>query len=174
MDAYDCVVSRLDIRKFDSRTVPTEVKRKVLEAARMTGSGMNVQHWRFILVEKRENIRKLAEDSLTGKWVDGANFAVIVLTDSKYGFHLIDAGRAAQDMQIAAWNYGVASCIFTGINKEALQRDFNIPKDLNPSIIVAFGYPTTKLSGRKNRKPLRELAFLETYGNDIEAIGGQK
>lgn len=174
MDAYECVVSRLDIRKFDSRTVPTEVKRKVLEAARMTGSGMNVQHWRFILVEKRENIRKLAEDSITGKWVDGANFAVIVLTDPKYGFHLIDAGRAAQDMQIAVWNCGVASCIFTGINKEALQRDFNIPKDLNPSIIVAFGYPTTKLSGRKNRKPLRELAFLETYSNGIESIERQK
>lgn len=174
MDAYQCVVSKLDVREFDSKTVPNEVKLKVLEAARMTGSGMNVQHWRFVLVEKRENIRKLAEDSLTGKWVDGANFAVIVLTDPKYGFHLIDAGRAAQDMQIAAWNYGVASCIFTGITKDALQRDFNIPKDLNPSIIVAFGYPAAKLMGKKNRKPLRELAFLETYSNDIEAIGGQK
>ena len=172
MDAYECVVRKLDIREFDSKTVPTEVKRKVLEAARLTGSGMNVQHWRFIVVEKRENIRKLAEDSITGKWVDGANFAVVLLTDPKYGFHLIDAGRAAQDMQIAAWNYDVASCIFTGINKEALQRDFNIPKDLNPSIIVAFGYPAAKLIGKKNQKPLRELAFLETFGNGIEAIGG--
>ena len=174
MDAYQCVVGKLDVREFDSKIVPTEVKLKVLEAARMTGSGMNIQHWRFILVEKRENLGKLAEDSTTGRWVSGANFAVIVLTDPKYGFHLIDAGRAAQDMQIAAWNYGVASCLYTGISQEALKKDFNIPTILSPSIVVAFGYPAAKLIGRKNRKPLRELAFLETYGKDIEAIEGQK
>lgn len=173
MDAYQCVISKLDVREFDSKIVPTEVKLKVLEAARMTGSGMNVQHWRFILVEKRENLRKLAEDSITGKWASGANFAVIVLTDPKYGFHLIDAGRAAQDMQIAAWNYGVASCLYTGINREALQKDFNILNDLSPSIVVAFGYPATKLSGKKNRKPLRELAFLESYGKNFDRLEGQ-
>lgn len=173
MDAYQCVVSKLDVREFDSKAVPTEVKLKILEAARMTGSGMNIQHWRFILVEKRENLRKLAEDSITGKWVSGANFAVIVLTDPKYGFHLIDAGRAAQDMQIAAWNYGVASCLYTGINRETLQKDFTIPNDLNPSIVVAFGYPAAKLSGTKNRKPLRELAFLESYGGNLDRLEGQ-
>ena len=171
MDAYQCVVSKLDSREFDSRAVPTEVKLKVLEAARMTGSGMNVQHWRFILIEKREDLQKLAEDSITGKWVDRANFAVILLTDPKYGFHLIDAGRAAQDMQIVAWNYGVASCLYTGISREALQKDFNIPNDLSPSIVVAFGYPAAKLIGRKNRKPLQELAFIETYGKTLAGSG---
>lgn len=171
MDAYQCVVGKLDVREFDSKIVPTEVKLKVLEAARMTGSGMNVQHWRFILIEKRENLQKLAEDSITGKWVDRANFAVILLTDPKYGFHLIDAGRAAQDMQIVAWNYGVASCLYTGISREALQKDFNIPNDLSPSIVVAFGYPAAKLIGRKNRKPLQELAFIETYGKRLAGSG---
>lgn len=168
MDAYECVVSKLDVREFDSKIVPAQVKLKVLEAGRMTGSGKNVQHWKFILVQERENLSRLAEDSTTGKWVEHANFAVIVLTDPKYGFHLIDAGRAAQDMQIAAWNYGVASCVFTGINREALQKDFNIPNGLTPSIVVGFGYPSRKLIGRKNRKPLRELFFLERYGTALD------
>jgi nitroreductase len=168
LDAYDSVVTKLDVREFDSKNVPAQVKLKVLEAARLTGSGMNIQHWRFILVQDPENLRKLAYDSTTGKWVEHANFAVLVLSDPKYGFHLIDAGRAAQDMQIAAWNYGVASCIFTGVDREGLQKDFKTPGDLTPSIIVGFGYPAKKLAGTKSRKALQEIAFLERYGEPID------
>ena len=170
MDAYDNVVTKLDVREFASKSVPANVKLKVLEAAQMTGSGMNVQHWKFILVQDRKNLRKLAEDSTSGKWVERADFAVMVLTNPKYGFHLIDAGRVAQNMQIVAWNCGVASCVFTGVNREALQKGFKIPRDLTPSIIVGFGYPSTKLIGRKSRKPLKELVSLESYGEPLTPL----
>jgi nitroreductase len=169
MDAYACVISKLDIREFDPRNVPADVKLGVLEAARATGSGMNVQHWRFILVQGRDELKRLAEDSRTGAWVAGSNFAVIVLTNPKYPFHLIDAGRAVQDMQLAAWNLGVVSGVFTGVRDEALRKDFNIPGEMNPSIIVGFGYPARKISGkRKNRKPLSDLVFLGKYGSRFD------
>ena len=165
MDAYDCVATKLDVREFDTRAVPQEVKLKVLEAGRLTGSGINNQHWRFILVQEPDGLRKLAHDSTTGRWVENANFAVIVLTNPKYGFHLIDAGRATQDMQVAAWNYGVTSCIFTGIDKEALHKDFEIPKEMNASVVIGFGYPARKITGKKkNRKPITEIAYLDRYG----------
>jgi nitroreductase len=170
VDAYDGVVTKLDVRDFASKAVPASVKVKVVEAARMTGIGMNVQDWRFILVQDRKNLRKLAEDSTTGKWVEGADFAVIVLTNPKFAFHLIDAGRAVQDMQVAAWNYGVASCVFTGVNQGALRRDFKFPNDLTPSVIVGFGYPLRKVVGRKSRKPLTDLAFLESYGEPLNRL----
>jgi nitroreductase len=169
LDAYECVLSKLDVREFDSKNVPAEVKLKVLEAARATGSGMNVQAWRFILVQGRERLKKLAEDSTTGQWVEHANFAVLVLTSPKGGFHVIDAGRATQDMQLAAWNYGVVSCVYTGFNLEALRKDFSIPKELAPSIVVGFGYPARKISGKKkNRKPLTELAYLDQFGKTLD------
>ena len=92
-----------------------------------------------------------------------------MLTDPRYGFHLIDAGRAAQDMQVAAWNFGVISCVFTGINAESLRKEFDLPKDMNPSIVVGFGYPARRILGkRKNRKPLAEIVFLEKYGNRFD------
>ena len=169
MDAYECVATKLDIREFDSRTVPGDVRLKVLEAARLTGSGINNQHWRFVLVEGRDRLKRLAEDSTTGSWVAQANFAVIVLTNPKFGFHVLDAGRAAQDMQLAAWNFSVGSGLYTGVNLEAMRKDFGLPKELNPSVIVAFGYPANKITGkRKNRKPLSDLAFLNSYDNRLE------
>ena len=168
MDTFECVATKLDVREFESRNVPADVKLKILEAARLTATGLNYQHWRFILVQDKSAIQRLAEDSTSGKWVTKANFAIIILTNPKYSFHLIDAGRVVQNMQLTAWNYGVISGIFTGV-KENLRQDFAIPDDLNPSAILAFGYPARKITGkRKNRKPLAELAYLEKYGNRLD------
>jgi nitroreductase len=142
---------------------------KILESARLTGSAMNSQHWRFILVQTPERMKTLADDSTTGSWVRGANFAVIVLTGEKHGFELIDAGRAIQDMQIAAWNLGIVSCIFTGMNQTALRRDFGIPQNLVASVVTGFGYPAKRITGaKKNRKPLTELVFMERHGKPFE------
>jgi nitroreductase len=104
MDAFECIATKLDVREFSSQNISAEIKSKILEAARLTGSGLNTQHWRFIVVEEKKNLKKLAEDSTTGGWVSGANFAVIVLTNPRHKFHMIDAGRVIQDMQLAAWN----------------------------------------------------------------------
>ena len=168
MDTYDCIRTKLDVREFNSKPVPADVKLKVLEAARLTQSGINNQHWRFILVQGPDRLKRLAEDSTTGAWVAGSNFAVMVLTNPKYGFHLIDAGRATQDMQLAAWNYDVASGVFTGVKDAEPRRDFSIPKDLAPSITIGFGYPARKLVGKKKRQPLNKIAFLEKYGNPLD------
>ena len=169
MDAYTCIVTKLDIREFSSKSVPMDAKLKILEAARLTGSGMNVQHWRFILVQGPDQLKRLAEDSSTGAWVEGSNFAVIVLTNPRYPFHFIDAGRVAQEMELAAWNFGVASGVYTGVKNEAIRRDFNIPNEMNPSIILGFGYPANKTVGRKSRKPLSDIVFLGKYGNRFDS-----
>jgi nitroreductase len=166
MDTFERITTKLEVREFNTQDVPSEIKLKVLEAARLTGTGLNTQHWRFILVENKDNLKKMAEDSTSGSWVAGANFAVIVLTNPKYNFHLIDAGRVLQNMQLAAWNHGVGSGLFTGIREEKFRSDFAIPKELSPTIIIGFGYPARELTGkRKNRLPLHELVYYEKYGN---------
>ncbi len=129
---------------------------------------MNRQHWRFLLIDDKEAIKKLAQDSTSGGWVAGADFAVVVLTDPTLGFHLIDAGRAVQDMELTAWNSGVASCIYTGVKEEGMRRDFGIPKELRPTAGIGFGYPSKKLLGKKSRKPLVELAHINKFGNKFD------
>jgi len=168
MDTYKTILTKLDVRQFDAKKVPADVKLKVLEAARASGTGINKQHWRFILVQDKVVIKKLAEDSTSGGWVAGADFAVIVLADPQLGFHLIDSGRAVQDMQLAAWDQGVISGLYTGFKEDRMRRDFAIPDELKPTVVVGFGYPTMKILGKKNRRPLSELAFVDKYGNKFD------
>ncbi len=169
MDTFDAISTKLDVREFQSKRVPGETKSKILEAARLTASSMNTQHWRFVVIQDRANLRRLAADSTTGKWVEGADFAVVILIDPKVPGSSIDAGRVVQDMELAAWNFGVASGIYTGVGEVALRKDYAIPEELKPAAVLGFGYSKRKILGKKNRKPLEELAFRERYGERLKA-----
>lgn len=170
MDAYETIATKLDVREYDSkRQVPRDVKLKVLDAARLTGSGMNAQEWRYIFIQDAKDLKQLADDSTTGQWVAGVNFAIIVLTDPKLPFRGIDAGRTVQDMQVTAWSYGVASRLYTGFNDQKMRKDFAIPSNLEITVVAGFGYPAKKITGkRKNRKSIEEVAYLEKFGNRLE------
>src|SRR5205807_9268165 len=101
-------------------------------------------------------------------WVDGADFGVIVLTDPKIVFHLIDTGRTVQQMQLSAWNNGVISGDYTGIKVEAMRKDFGFPADIKPTMVFGFGYSIKKIVGKKHRMPLSELASIDKFGNKFE------
>lgn len=167
MDTFEAISTKLDVREFASKRIPGDIMRKILEAARLTASSMNTQHWRFILIRDRSNLARLAADSTTGKWVAGADFAILILIDPKVPGSPIDAGRVVQDMELAAWNFGVASGIYTGVGEAALRKDYAIPEAMKPAAVLGFGYPKRKILGKKNRKPIEELVFPERYGEKL-------
>jgi len=169
MDTYDAIVTKLDVRDFSDRHVEDEIKTKILQAARYTGSSSNTQHWRFILVKDKKNLATLAQDSTSGTWVKNADFAVIINIDPKIPASAIDTGRVLQDMELAAWNFGVVSRLFTGIKEADFRRDFAIPQELKPAAVLGFGYPVKKIKGKKSRKPLEELVFAEGYGKPFHS-----
>jgi len=166
MNTFDCIATKLDIREFSREDVSSSVIFTILNAARFSGSGLNTQHWRFIVIKEKNNLKRLSDDSISGKWIVEANFAIIILTNPKYGFHLLDAGRVIQNMQLSAWDNGVGSGLYTGIHDDSMRKDFKIPLNLNVSAILGFGYPKNSITGkRKNRKPLNEFIYNEVFGN---------
>jgi nitroreductase len=168
LDTQKTILTKLDVRQFDPKKVPADVKLKVLEAARASGTGLNKQEWRFILVQDNKAMKQLAEDSTSGGWVAGASFAVIILADPQLGFHLIDSGRAIQNIQLAAWDQGIISGLYTGFKEDRMRKDFAIPNELKPTVVVGFGYPAKKILGKKKRMPLSQLAFVDKYGNKLD------
>ena len=169
MDTYDAIVTKLEVREFTSKHVPGEIKLKILEAARLTGSSMNSQHWRFLLIQDRPDLKRLALDSTSGGWVENADFAIVIATNPKVPGSVIDAGRVLQDMQLTAWNFGVVSGLYTGIKEDSVRRDFGLPFELKASAVLGFGYPKHKVLGKKkDRRALGELVFSERYGNPLD------
>jgi nitroreductase len=169
MEVYEAVKTRLETREFANRPVPPEVGREVLEAARLSPSAMNMQHWHFILLDKKEDVKRLAEASTTGKWIAGAGFAVVVLTNPKDAYHMLDAGRAITNMQLTAWGRGVGAGIYTGYKQEEMRAFLGVPPGLEVTAVLGFGYPARKTRGKKKRLPLGEVASYRRYGKPAGA-----
>jgi nitroreductase len=168
MDVFEAVRTLLAVRSYQDTPVSDAVVRRVVEAGRLTGSGMNRQPWHFIVIRDRTTLRRLGELASTGPYVADASVAIVVAID-KTPFAVSDASRAIQSMLLTAWADGVGSnwVGFGGLDN--VKSLLDIPARLDVLAILPFGYPTRAIGrGKKQRKPLREVAHLERFGREFE------
>ena len=166
MDAYLAIVSKREVRQYADRPVPEEVKRRILEAGRIAGSSQNKQQRRFIVVETPEALDRLAQTVWAPGNLKGAVLVVVIAIEGK-GPLAFDAGRAAQNMMIAAWNDGVGSCPNGTSDPDGAKEVLGLGADESVGIILSFGYPARAVDParrspeewieRANRKPFDEV-----------------
>jgi nitroreductase len=109
---------------------------------------------------------RLAECVFTPGNVRGAALVVAVVVSGK-GPLAFDAGRAAQNMLLAAHDEGVGSCPNGLADAGAAAETLGLPDEERPIIVLSFGYPVrprdpagrsaAEWSERANRLPLDEL-----------------
>lgn len=168
MDVFEAVRTLLAVRGYQDTPVPDALVRRIVEAGRLTGSGMNRQPWHFIVVRDRETLRRLGAAASSGPYVAQAPLAVVVATD-KSRFAVSDASRAIQSMLLTAWADGVGSNWVGFGGLENVKTVLDIPAGLDVLAILPFGYPARPVGrGKKSRKPLRDVAHLERYGRPFE------
>ena len=158
LDPYLAIASKRDERHYTDAPVDEDVRQRILDAGRLSGSSKNRQRWEFVVVsgEARE---RLAEVVHAPENVQSAALVVAVVGEAS-GF---DAGRCVQNMMLAAWGDRVVSCP-NGV------RDADAAAAIcggEVRAIVSFGYPARprdpesrsaeEWSARANRKPLSEL-----------------
>ena len=167
-DVHELFRHQRAIRSFTSEDVPDELVDRVLTAAIHGPSGSNTQPWHFIVIRDAETLRRLGALASSGPYIAQAPLAIVVATD-KTRFAVSDASRAIQSMLLTAWAEGVGSnwVGFGGLEKVRALLD--IPAGLDVLAILPFGYPARAVGrGKKERKPLREVAHLERYGRPFE------
>ncbi len=165
MDTTLAVASKRDWRSYADRSVPEDVQRRILDAGRVTGSAVNKQPWRFVVVESDEAKQRVAETVYASDNVASSAFAVAIATEG--GGYPVDVGRAMQNMFLVAWNEGVVSCPNGMADQAAAAQALGLEDGWLPVNIPSFGYPKRDLSpesksaeewsAEANRKPLNEL-----------------
>jgi nitroreductase len=164
MDVFEAVRTILAVRRYQDRPVPEDVLRRIVEAGHLTGSAGNMQPWHFIVVQDRDTLRQLGALAPTGPYIAQAALAIVVAID-KTRFAVSDASRAIQSMLLTAWAEGVGSNWVGFGGLEDVKALLNIPAELDLLAILPFGYPVDAVGrGKKQRKPLEEVAHRERYG----------
>jgi nitroreductase len=164
MEVWQAVKTMLAVRNYQDRPIDDAIVKRIVDAGRLTGSARNRQQWDFVVVRDKNRLKQLGELATTGRYIADAAFAVaVVVPDAPVGY--MDGARAAQDMMLVAWGEGVGSNWVGNMNQPAVRNLLGIPEDKLILTVISFGYPAEKLgAGKKNRKPLNEVAHAEQYG----------
>lgn len=153
MDVRLAIASKRDHRDFDPRPLPPDLLDEILDAGRLTGSARNRQPWRFFVAEDPAHRAELARCVYAPHTVSSAAAAVAVAVrlggSALAGF---DAGRAAQNMMLAAWSLGVASCPNGVAQPDTARIALGVDDDETPIIVLSFGFPA------RPRDPVRRTA----------------
>ncbi len=164
MEVFDAVRTVLAVRSYQRKPIPTEVTRRIVEAAHLSASASNRQPWHFIVVENPAMLKQLGALARTGTYIAESALAVVVAIE-KTQFALSDASRAIQSMILTAWSEGVASNWVGFFGLDEVRSALGLPADLDVLAIIPFGYPKApEVTGKKKRKPLSEVAHRERFG----------
>ena len=99
---------------------------------------MNKQPWRFVVIDDLGLREQVAETVYAGDNVRGAKLVVAIVVTGNPGF---DAGRAAQNMMLAAWNEGVTSCPNGMPDAEVTSKLLGLAEEERVINILTFGFP---------------------------------
>jgi nitroreductase len=164
VEAYLGIVSRREVRDYAAGPLEPEVEHRILDAGRMAGSAKNRQPWTFLVVRDDRAIEAVAESVFEPGNILGAAFVVAVVMDGGAG---IDAGRAVQNMLLAAHAQGVGSCPNGISDRVGLNRALRLPEETTVATVLTFGYPAKPRDparrsaeewvARANRKPFDEV-----------------
>lgn len=153
MELMNLLATRRTYRRFTQDAVPQAVVDDIIDALRLSSSGMNRQSARLLIVEKPADVAKansfvkwagaLPPEIGTPKSDQIPTLFVAVLLDTSIVPNAdVDMGIAMANMTLAAWNHGVGSCIMGAIDRAALTEFFALPKGLQLHSMIAFGYPS--------------------------------
>lgn len=140
MDAYLAVVSKREVREYADRPLEPAAERRILEAGRLAGSSKNRQARRFVVVRDDGLREEVASSVYDGDTVRGAALVVAIVVGPK-GPTAFDAGRAAQNMMLAASGDGIGSCPNGVADAERMREALGHGEDEKVVTVLAFGHP---------------------------------
>ncbi len=166
MDTFLAIASRRDERRYRPDPLPDDVVERILDAGRLSGSSKNRQPWTFVVPTSRERLERIADTVYEPTNIRSAGLVVAIVVKGK-GPVRFDAGRAAQNMLLAAWNAGLSSCPNGIANAEGIRVALDVAEEEDVAIVLSFGIPERlrdvtargpeEWSARANRKPLAEV-----------------
>jgi len=172
-DVWTAIRAKRMVRVFERRPLAPEHLARIVDAGRHAGSSKNTQQWDFIVVEDRETLRRLASVGPFAGHVEGAAAAIALVTpDPKApgaSLSLVwDAGLAAENMMLAAWELGVGSCPATVYEQPVAREILGFPGDRWCGYVLSVGYPAdpedlTRQPRAGGRKPLDEVIHRERW-----------
>ena len=151
MDFFELVSKARTCRRFrEAEGLPAGTLDWLVDCARLAPNGGNAQVLRYAVVETREGCEAMFPSlkwaayyqDWNGPEVGERPAGYIILlgeADKREKVTLIDAGIAAQTIQLAAARRGIGCCIFLSFNASEVNKLLDLPEGVVPLLVLALG-----------------------------------
>ena len=151
MEAYEAILSRRSIRKYQDRPIEDEVIEKLIRAGMAAPSAHNEQPWHFVVIKDRTILDEIPKFHPYAKMLSEAPVALAICADHELekdptaGYWIQDCSAATQNILLAAHALGLGAC-WLGIQprekrKIALAKLLRLPESVEAFCVIALGYP---------------------------------
>lgn len=183
METIKCIKERRSVRKYLDKEISKDVMNEIIEVASYAPSWKNTQIVRYIVINDRELMDRIAEEttcdfSLNVKTIKRAKSLVVVTavlgksgfnSDGSYSttkedrWENFDAGVACQTFCLAAKDKGIGTVIIGLFDEYKTAELVEIPEGQKIVAFIAAGYETGQEQIIPSRKSVEELV---TYIGD--------
>jgi nitroreductase len=175
MELDACIRGRRSVRAYTDEPVSKEQMEAVLEAGVWAPTGMNRQPWRFMVIEDRQTIKFISDETkkavaemmpdmaeaMGGKddvicYGAPALIFVCAESDKTWGqVSLLDSVLAAQNMFLKAYELGLGTCYmgFIGFLKPGVLSKAGVPAGHELMVPFIIGHPKARQGAGRRSKP---------------------
>ena len=156
---------RYSVRHFSDTPVPQELIDSILEAAKLAPTAVNSQPQMIYLLRSKEAIEKANRIS---PCIYGAPQVFLVCYDDNrvcqrgdsdnYGD--IDCSIVITHMLLEAKDLGLGSCPVGYFNPDDAIREFDLPENIHPVLLIPFGYPADDAAPSERHAQYRDMAEM--------------
>ncbi len=161
METTACLKERRSVRRYTEEPVTKEAISEIVELARFAPTWKNTQTLRYVAVQSRELIDRIAAEALlgfehNGKTLASCNTLVVLAqingicgyekdgsfsTSKGTGWEMFDAGIAAQSFCLAAHEKGLGTCILGIFDDAKVAEIIGLPEGQTVAALIPIGVP---------------------------------
>lgn len=150
---FQNILNRKSVRAYTDRAVSREQLDTLLRAAMAAPTGRDMRPWKFVVIDDKEALAKLAGQLPYAKMLSEAAAAIVVcgdlsVTDDKgkpSTNWTFDCSAATENLLLAAEAMGLGA-VWTGVypyeeRQTAVSQALQLPEHIIPLNLIPIGYP---------------------------------
>jgi len=174
MQLDKAIQERKSVKRFKEKKPDWRDIIECIDSARYAPMAGNIFSMRFILIEDKDVIQKIA-DAAQQDFVAQAKYVVVACSRPKqtvnaYGsqgkiYCRQQAGAAIQNFLLSIEQKGLATCWVGHFVERMIKQALQIPGDIDVEAVFPIGYQLDKKFTKKTKTDLDRALFFHKYGN---------
>jgi nitroreductase len=171
MSVLKIIKQRRSVRKYKPDPIPEDVLHRVLDAARFSPSGKNLQPWKFILVRDESLKQRLVTASVGQAFIAEAPLVIVACAFpdncySRMGNYMkswpVDVAIAVEHLMLQAQEEGLGTCWIGAFEEKQVKSVLNVPEGVRVLALTPLGVPDEN-PGSRGRKSLDEIVSIDFF-----------